>query len=129
MHYFRIPAGQWRDRLLKAKRAGLNCISTYIAWNYHEIAEGQWEFTEDKDVAAFVRLAGELGLFVILRLHPKNSCGACRNRSRIGAGLSVLHGFAGDFVSLRGTDRASGTSAADLLESEPENSARPFAAF
>ena len=28
MHYFRIPVELWRDRLLKAKRAGLNCIST-----------------------------------------------------------------------------------------------------
>jgi Glycosyl hydrolases family 35 len=31
IHYFRVPHRLWRDRLLRAKRTGLNCISTYIA--------------------------------------------------------------------------------------------------
>ena len=70
VHYFRTPAGQWRDRLLKAKRGGLNCISTYIAWNFHEPREGQWELSGDHDVVSFVKLAGELGLYVILRPGP-----------------------------------------------------------
>ena len=70
IHYFRVPAELWRDRLLKAKRAGLNCISTYVAWNFHEPAEGQWDFAGDRDVVEFVRLAGELGLYVILRPGP-----------------------------------------------------------
>ncbi|MFA6133116.1 MAG: beta-galactosidase family protein [Phycisphaerae bacterium] len=70
IHYFRTPAALWRDRLLKAKRAGLNCVETYVAWNFHEPVEGQWQFTGDHDVAAFVRTAGELGLYVILRPGP-----------------------------------------------------------
>ena len=70
VHYFRIPQGLWRDRLLKAKRCGLNCIDVYIAWNFHEPAEGKWELTGDHDVAAFIKLAGELGLYVILRPGP-----------------------------------------------------------
>ncbi len=70
IHYFRIPHQHWRDRLLKAKRAGLNCITTYIAWNYHEPKEGQWDFSGDRDIAAFIKLAGELGLYVILRPGP-----------------------------------------------------------
>ena len=70
MHYFRIPAALWRDRLLKAKRAGLNCITTPVAWNVHEPVEGQWDLSGDNDVGAFVRLAGELGLYVILRPGP-----------------------------------------------------------
>ena len=70
IHYFRIPHQLWRDRLLKAKRAGLNCITTYIAWNFHEPKEGEWDFSGDRDIAAFIRLAGELGLYVILRPGP-----------------------------------------------------------
>jgi hypothetical protein len=70
MHYFRVPAALWRDRLLKARAAGLNCIETYVAWNFHEPREGEWHFEGDHDVAAFVRLAGELGLYVILRPGP-----------------------------------------------------------
>ena len=30
MHYPRIPQEYWRDRLLRAKAMGLNCISTYV---------------------------------------------------------------------------------------------------
>lgn len=70
IHYFRVPAALWRDRLLKAKRAGLNCVSTYVAWNLHEMKEGEWDFHGDKDIAAFIRMAGELGLYVILRPGP-----------------------------------------------------------
>jgi len=70
IHYFRVPAKLWADRLLKAKRAGLNCVSTYVAWNFHEPAEGQWQLEGDHDVAEFVRLAGEMGLYVILRPGP-----------------------------------------------------------
>jgi len=70
LHYFRVPSGLWADRLLKAKRAGLNCISTYVAWNYHEPAEGQWNVSGRKDILEFVHLAAELGLYVILRPGP-----------------------------------------------------------
>ena len=42
IHYFRIPESQWKDRLLKCKRAFLNTIGTYIAWNWHEEKEGKF---------------------------------------------------------------------------------------
>jgi len=70
VHYFRLPAALWSDRLLKAKRAGLNCISTYVVWNLHEPQEGHWDLEGDNDVVAFVKLAGELGLYVILQPGP-----------------------------------------------------------
>ncbi len=70
IHYFRIPHQLWRDRLLKAKRAGLNCVQTHVAWNLHEPVEGQWDFSGQCDLPAFVELAGELGLYVILRPGP-----------------------------------------------------------
>jgi hypothetical protein len=70
VQYFRLPAALWRDRLLKAKRGGLNCISTYVAWNFHEPVEGRWELSGDQDIVAFVQLAAELGLYVILRPGP-----------------------------------------------------------
>ena len=41
IHYFRIPKDKWTDRLRKAKETGLNTISTYIPWNWHEFQE--WE--------------------------------------------------------------------------------------
>jgi hypothetical protein len=70
LHYFRVPAEHWPDRLLKLKRAGLNCVSTPIMWNFHEPAEGEWDFEGDRDIVEFVREAARLGLYVILRPGP-----------------------------------------------------------
>ena len=65
IHYFRVPRDLWRDRLIKAKRAGLNCIQTYVAWNYHEGAQGEWDFSGERDLREFILQAGEAGLYVI----------------------------------------------------------------
>jgi hypothetical protein len=70
VHYFRVPEALWADRLLKARRGGLNCVSTPIAWNVHEKHEGRWDFSGPGDIARFVKLAGELGLYVILKPGP-----------------------------------------------------------
>ncbi|MGI8770552.1 MAG: beta-galactosidase [Acidobacteriaceae bacterium] len=70
MHYARIPRAYWRDRLRKAKAMGLNTISTYVFWNVHETKPGVFDFSGDKDVAGFVRMAQEEGLYVILRPGP-----------------------------------------------------------
>ncbi len=70
LHYFRVPAALWEDRLLKLARAGLNCVSTYVPWNLHEPEEGRFDFEGDLDVVEFVRTAGQCGLMVILRPGP-----------------------------------------------------------
>ncbi|OWK02484.1 GLB1, partial [Cervus elaphus hippelaphus] len=70
MHYFRVPRFYWKDRLLKMKMAGLNAIQTYVAWNFHELQPGQYNFSGDHDVEHFIQLAHELGLLVILRPGP-----------------------------------------------------------
>ena len=33
IHYARIPRELWRERLVEAKRAGINTIQTYVFWN------------------------------------------------------------------------------------------------
>jgi beta-galactosidase len=70
MHYARVPREYWRDRLRKARAMGLNTISTYVFWNLHEASPGRYDFSGQKDVAEFIRLAGEEGLHVILRPGP-----------------------------------------------------------
>ncbi len=70
LHYERIPREYWRDRLKKARAMGLNTISTYVFWNLHEPKHGVYEFRGSLDVAAFVRIAQEEGLYVILRPGP-----------------------------------------------------------
>ncbi len=70
IHYARVPRADWRDRLEKARAMGLNTIETYVFWNLHEPAPGVFDFSGQLDVAAFVRLAQEEGLNVILRPGP-----------------------------------------------------------
>ncbi len=71
IHYARIPREYWQQRLQMVKAMGLNAITTYVFWNYHETAPGVWDFkTESRDLAAFVRAAQQEGLLVILRPGP-----------------------------------------------------------
>jgi len=71
MHYSRIPKPYWRHRLKMMKAMGLNAVATYVFWNYHEIAPGVWDFKSgNKDIAEYIKIAEEEGLFVILRPGP-----------------------------------------------------------
>lgn len=62
IHYARVPSPYWRDRLLKLKAMGLNTVSTYTFWNFHEPRPGIFNFTGMHDVAEFVRTAQQEGL-------------------------------------------------------------------
>jgi beta-galactosidase len=70
MHYARIPREYWRARLRMAKAMGLNTITTYVFWNFHEPRPGEYDFTGQHDVAEFVREAQSMGLYVNLRPGP-----------------------------------------------------------
>jgi len=70
MHYPRVPREAWRARMKMAKAMGLNTIGTYVFWNLHEPQKGHFDFTGNNDVAEFVRIAKEEGLWVILRPSP-----------------------------------------------------------
>ncbi|XP_066253771.1 beta-galactosidase-1-like protein 2 [Euwallacea similis] len=77
MHYFRTPKALWRDRLRKMRAAGLNAVETYVPWNLHEPAPGQFDFggggsdMEDfLDIETFLKIAQEEDLLAILRPGP-----------------------------------------------------------
>ncbi|QCB94517.1 beta-galactosidase [Cellulomonas shaoxiangyii] len=70
VHYARIPRERWRERLQLVRSGGVDVVSTYVTWIHHEPERGRADFTGGLDVAAFVRLAGELGLHVVLRVGP-----------------------------------------------------------
>jgi beta-galactosidase len=70
IHYPRVPREYWRDRLRKARALGLNTVETYVFWNVHEPQPGVFDFSGNKDIATFVRMAKEEGLNVILRPGP-----------------------------------------------------------
>lgn len=74
VHYFRLPRDAWRDRLERARAAGLDTIATYVPWIVHELPDGEIDVVgrtrPERDLGAFVDLCGELGLRVIARPGP-----------------------------------------------------------
>ncbi|XP_048199555.1 beta-galactosidase-1-like protein 2 [Perognathus longimembris pacificus] len=70
IHYFRVPKEYWRDRLLKMRACGLNTVTTYVPWNLHEPERGKFDFSGNLDLEAFILMAAEVGLWVILRPGP-----------------------------------------------------------
>ncbi len=73
MHYFRVERAAWRPALASLVALGLPLVESYVPWQTHEIAPGNYDFGRvdpRKDLRAFVELAGELGLLVILRPGP-----------------------------------------------------------
>lgn len=69
-HYFRTHPKQWRDRLEKMKAAGLNTVTTYVAWNLHEQVRGKYEFRGLFNLPDFIRLVQKMGLHLIVRPGP-----------------------------------------------------------
>lgn len=71
IHYFRVHPSQWRDRLERLVALGVNTLDTYVAWNVHQPrANAAPDFAGPRDLGAFLDLAGDLGLDVIVRPGP-----------------------------------------------------------
>ncbi|WP_190295387.1 glycoside hydrolase family 35 protein [Mucilaginibacter rubeus] len=71
MHPARIPKMYWRHRIQMAKAMGCNTIAAYIFWNYHEQEKGVFDFkTENRNIAEFINLCKEEGMWVLLRPGP-----------------------------------------------------------
>lgn len=67
IHYFRIPKKLWNLHLKKAKQAGLNTISSYIPWCFHEKEEGKFNF---EDIIKFLEVTSKMGFYFIARIGP-----------------------------------------------------------
>ena len=70
LHYSRVPRARWEEALRLLRASGVTVVSTYVFWIHHEPVRGEAGFDGDLDVAAFVEMAGKVGLDVIVRLGP-----------------------------------------------------------
>ncbi len=70
LFYFRMPRAVWHDRIAKLKAAGYNCVDVYFPWNYHERADGSFDFGGERDIAFFLEELKAAGLYVIARPGP-----------------------------------------------------------
>lgn len=70
MHFSRLPRERWRETLLKMRECGINTVSTYIFWNYHEEIKGRFDFSGNKDISAFLQICRDIDMPCILRIGP-----------------------------------------------------------
>ncbi|MBO4840906.1 MAG: beta-galactosidase [Bacteroidaceae bacterium] len=70
IHYPRIPRPYWEHRIQMCKSLGMNAVCIYIFWNIHEQQEGQFNFTDNNDIAEFCHIAQKNGMYVIVRPGP-----------------------------------------------------------
>lgn len=70
LFYFRIPRARWQERIDALLRSGYNAADVYFPWNFHERKEGEFDFSGERDVRAFLRMCADSGLYVIARFGP-----------------------------------------------------------
>lgn len=70
VHYTRVTKSQWEDVILKMKACGINIVAAYVLWIHHEEIEGQFDWSDNKDFRAFVKLCAKHGLWVYPRIGP-----------------------------------------------------------
>lgn len=79
LHYFRVRDENfdaerthelWGRGLDQMRAAGMNLVSTYIPWDYHNPREGEYDFEGARDLNRFVDMACERGMKVILKPGP-----------------------------------------------------------
>lgn len=72
--YFRIQRDQWEGVLTSFKEAGVNLISAYVPWIWHEVSEGEFDFdgrtAPERDLRGFLYLCRRLELPVIIKPGP-----------------------------------------------------------
>ncbi|MDE6099347.1 MAG: beta-galactosidase [Muribaculaceae bacterium] len=70
LHYPRIPRPYWEHRIQMSKALGMNTICLYVFWNAHEPQPDNFDFTDQNDLAEFIRLCQKHDMKVILRPGP-----------------------------------------------------------
>lgn len=74
VHYWRLNPSYWKAILERVREMGLEIISTYIPWDYHEYKRGHFDFTgetdETRNLKRFLDLTREEGFWVIIRPGP-----------------------------------------------------------
>ena len=71
MHPSRIPVEYWEHRIKMAKAMGLNTITASVFWNYHELKEGEFDFTSDNhNLTQFFETMLEEKMWLILKTGP-----------------------------------------------------------
>ena len=74
VHFWRLDPSAWPSVLDRVAELGLDIISTYVCWDFHELAPGRFDFdgasNPRRNLLAFLDLAAQRGLWVLVRPGP-----------------------------------------------------------
>jgi hypothetical protein len=70
MHFSRVPRAAWAADLAAMKAGGLDVVQAYVFWLHTEEVQGSQDWTDNRDLGAFVDAAAAAGLMVALRVGP-----------------------------------------------------------
>ena len=72
--YYRADPGHWAANLRAMADAGIDTVTCYVPWRWHEIAPGEHDFTgrtdPRRDVVGFLRLVADAGLDAVVKPGP-----------------------------------------------------------
>lgn len=73
-HYFRVPRAQWRARLEQMRDVGLNGVSIYVPWNWHQPTHDVMDLTgetiPERDLIGCLEEIAAAGLTCVYRPGP-----------------------------------------------------------
>ncbi len=70
IHYARVPHDCWEESVLAMKAGGIDIISTYVFWIFHEEIQGQLNWKGDRDLRGFLQICQKHNMPVWLRIGP-----------------------------------------------------------
>jgi hypothetical protein len=74
VHYWRLDPENWRAVLTRVKELGIDVLSTYVCWDFHEWTPGGFDFTGNtnprRDLTGFLNLLTEMDFWIIIRPGP-----------------------------------------------------------
>jgi hypothetical protein len=74
VHFWRLDPGVWPTVLARTRELGLDVVSTYVCWDFHELAPGRFDLRGEshprRDLVAFLELVRDEGLWLVLRPGP-----------------------------------------------------------
>ncbi|MBI4394679.1 MAG: beta-galactosidase, partial [Candidatus Omnitrophica bacterium] len=74
VHYWRLNPRYWKNILDEIRQMGLQVVSTYVPWDYHEVKRGHFDFTGETDethnLKGFLELTRREGFWLIIRPGP-----------------------------------------------------------
>jgi len=66
VHFWRLSPARWRDVLRSARDLGLDMVSTYVCWDFHERAPGDYDFRgatdPQRDLIRYIEVVAAEGL-------------------------------------------------------------------